>query len=590
VMHGGGGDDERWLPATEAALNAMAVALPEAHVAYGSVLRAMASHLFSAPGDEVESWRLARFLHVLGHSAVKQLAVAEGMGADQQRKQAAEEEAQAKSGAKDKPKKNKDEEEGIEAATGVDAVVQETRAEMARELGERDLLSEESLVGMFGAMVRSVCENASNKYSDSRVRTAGVLALCKLMCVSSVYCEENLQLLFSIMMTAPERAIRSNTVVALGDMAFRWTNLTEPWMSHIFALLRDADAIVRHNTLTVLTHLVLNDMVKVRGQVSEMALCLEDSEHRIQDMARLFFSEFKLKQQGMLIYNLLPDLVGRLSASQVEEGKFRRVIKSVFAFIDKAKQTDGLVDKFCSRFRASDDPRQWRDMAFCLANLNLSDKGVRRLCDDANFKAFADKLHDEDIAGSFLQIVAKAKKLPKAADSKADAAGGGDGKSAADELEEKLDQAMQSEEARAAALAARIASGEVIPEGDEGEEEAPAPAPFAKKATAKKAPAKAKAAKKKKVESEDEESEAEEAGEDEEDEAPARKALAASNRKSGASRPAAKGKPKKIASDDEDEEDEENAENVDTNSKRSSQAAAKPSAASRSRNARVSRA
>lgn len=156
--------------------------------------------------------------------------------------------------------------------------------------------------------------------------------------------------------------IRSNIVVALGDMAFRWTNLTEPWMSHIYALLRDKDTQVRHNTLTVLTHLVLNDMVKVRGQVSEMALCLEDTDERIQDMARLFFGEFKLKQQGMLLYNLLPDMVSRLSTSNVEENKFRRVIKYVFGFIDKAKQTDGLVDKFCQRFRTTDDQRQWRDI------------------------------------------------------------------------------------------------------------------------------------------------------------------------------------------------------------------------------------
>ena len=133
-------------------------------------------------------------------------------------------------------------------------------------------------------------------------------------------------------------------------------------MSHIYALLRDNDTQVRHNTLTVLTHLVLNDMVKVRGQVSEMALCLEDTDERIQSMARLFFGEFKLKQQGALLYNLLPDMVGRLSASSVEENKFRRVIKYIFAFIDKAKQTDGLVDKFCQRFRSTDDPRQWRDI------------------------------------------------------------------------------------------------------------------------------------------------------------------------------------------------------------------------------------
>ncbi len=46
-------------------------------------------------------------------------------------------------------------------------------------------------------------------------------------------------------------AHRSNIVVALGDMAFRWTNLTEPWMAHIYALLRDTNTQVR-DTLMLL--------------------------------------------------------------------------------------------------------------------------------------------------------------------------------------------------------------------------------------------------------------------------------------------------------------------------------------------------
>jgi condensin complex subunit 1 len=309
-----------------------------------------------------------------------------------------------------------------------DAAVQETRAELAREMGERELLSGAGLVGLFGPLLQKICLDTGNKYADSRVRSCAILSLCKLMCVSSPYCEENLQLLFSIMMGAPEPAVRSNIVVALGDMAFRWTNLTEPWMAHIYALLRDDDGQVRTNTLTVLTHLVLNDMVKVRGQISELALCLEDTDERIQDMARLFFSEFRHKQQGMLLYNLLPDMISRLSAGDVEEGKFRRVVRFVFTFVDKARQTDGLVDKLCQRFRATDVPRQWRDVAFCLAQLSYSEKSVRRLLEEANFRAFADKLHDEDIAASLATVVGKAKKLPK----------GTDGKSVADELEARL--------------------------------------------------------------------------------------------------------------------------------------------------------
>ena len=52
---------------------------------------------------------------------------------------------------------------------------------------------------------------------------------------------------------------------------------------------------MRKNTLMVLTHLILNDMVKVKGQISEMATCLEDKEQRIADLAKLFFLELSKK-------------------------------------------------------------------------------------------------------------------------------------------------------------------------------------------------------------------------------------------------------------------------------------------------------
>ena len=53
-----------------------------------------------------------------------------------------------------------------------------------------------------------------------------------------------------------------------------------------FTSLRDSDLRVRKNTLMVLTHLILNDMVKVKGQISEMAVCLEDADPRISDLAK----------------------------------------------------------------------------------------------------------------------------------------------------------------------------------------------------------------------------------------------------------------------------------------------------------------
>ena len=108
------------------------------------------------------------------------------------------------------------------------------------------------------------------------LRGAAVLSMCKLMCVSPQFCDEQLQLLFSVLATpAEDSALRANIAIALGDVAFRFPNLIEPWTTHMYRSLRDPDTRVRKHTLMCLTHLVLNDMIKVRGQISEIALCLE---------------------------------------------------------------------------------------------------------------------------------------------------------------------------------------------------------------------------------------------------------------------------------------------------------------------------
>ena len=59
--------------------------------------------------------------------------------------------------------------------------------------------------------------------------------------------------------------------------------------------LRDESPKVKKNTLQVLTHLILNDMVKVKGQISEMATCIVDCDERISNLAKVFFLELSRK-------------------------------------------------------------------------------------------------------------------------------------------------------------------------------------------------------------------------------------------------------------------------------------------------------
>ena len=70
----------------------------------------------------------------------------------------------------------------------------------------------------------------------------------------------------------------------MGDLNFRFPNLIEPWTPHLYGRLRDDSVIVKKTTLNVLSHLILNDMIKVKSQISDIALCIIDTDTRISDV------------------------------------------------------------------------------------------------------------------------------------------------------------------------------------------------------------------------------------------------------------------------------------------------------------------
>lgn len=98
-------------------------------------------------------------------------------------------------------------------------------------------------------------------------------------------------------------------MIALGDVAVCFSSIFDDNSNELYKGLSDSDLVVKKNTLMVLTHLILNGMIKVKGQLGEMAKCLEDPEPRISDLAKLFFKELSTKDNA--IYNNLPD--GELS-------------------------------------------------------------------------------------------------------------------------------------------------------------------------------------------------------------------------------------------------------------------------------------
>ena len=303
--------DRSWFATAEQALNTLFMLCAEPEEFCTSIVRALCSpERMWQSGGAVSKRGLSRVLFAVGHTAVKQFVYIETVSSKMKKDADAAEKKKA-----EKEKKSDDapgSPRGLDAELGISAAIEEGEVEAVREMAEAEILSRMNLVGRFSSVITSLCgtayrdnkpdgESAALRVSED-VRAVAVLALCKLMAVGAEFCEPNLRLLFTILKKDPSPRIRANIIIALGDLFFRFPNMLEPWSSHFFARLSDHDLTVRKHTLMALTHLILNDMVKVRAQVSDIAMCLEDEEPRMQDLARMFFNELAHKGTNNPIY------------------------------------------------------------------------------------------------------------------------------------------------------------------------------------------------------------------------------------------------------------------------------------------------
>ncbi|XP_028610264.1 condensin complex subunit 1 isoform X4 [Grammomys surdaster] len=306
----------------------------------------------------------------------------------------------------------------------VGATADDTEAELIRSICEKELLDGSQVLAAFVPLLLKVCNNPG-LYRSPELCAAASLALGKFCMISAPFCDSQLRLLFTMLEKSSLPTVRSNLMVATGDLAIRFPNLLDPWTPHLYARLRDPAQQVRRTAGLVMTHLILKDMVKVKGQVSEMAVLLIDPVPQIAALAKNFFNE--LSHKGNAIYNLLPDIISRLSDPEggVEEEPFHTIMKQLLSYITKDKQTESLVEKLCQRFRTARTERQYRDLAYCVSQLPLTERGLHKMLD--NFECFGDKLLDESVFSAFLSVVGKLRRGAKP-----------EGKAIIDEFEQKL--------------------------------------------------------------------------------------------------------------------------------------------------------
>jgi condensin complex subunit 1 len=273
---------------------------------------------------------LSQLLFIVGHVAIKQIVHLELCELDFKRRKAEAE--------KNKPTTETPADKAAkEAADDLDMIggtTEDDFTEAMTHIRERELLyGENSLLANFGPLVSEICSN-NTTYRDHNLQAAATLCLAKLMCVSSEYCETNLPLLITILERSKDPITRSNVVIALGDMAVCFNHLIDENTDFLYRRLNDKDASVKRTCLMTLTFLILAGQVKVKGQLGEMAKCLEDDDKRIADLSRMFFTELSTKDNA--VYNHFVDMFSLLSAEkELEEDALKRIVKFLAGFIEK---------------------------------------------------------------------------------------------------------------------------------------------------------------------------------------------------------------------------------------------------------------
>ncbi|KAL2895885.1 Condensin complex subunit 1 [Bienertia sinuspersici] len=348
--------------------------------------------------NRVKAGKLGRYLFVVSHVAMHQLVYIETCVRKIQ-KQKAKKERQSADGSGSTLDTAKD--KGINAELGV-AASEDAILDSLADKAEREIVSGGS--------------------DEKNLLERGIASSCYACFVS----EANLQLLFTVVESASSETVRSNCTIALGDLAIRFPNLVEPWTEHMYARLRDPSVSVRKNAVLVLSHLILNEMMKVKGYIYEMALRLEDEDERISNLAKLFFTELAKKGSNP-IYNLLPDILGKLSQQNLKRESFCIIMQFLIGSIKKDKQMEGLVEKLCNRFNGVTDSSQWECLAYCLSQLAFTDKGMKKLIE--SFKIYEHALCEDSVMEHFRTIINKGKKFAKT-----------DLKSSIEEFEEKLNK------------------------------------------------------------------------------------------------------------------------------------------------------
>lgn len=96
-------------------------------------------------------------------------------------------------------------------------------------------------------------------------------------------------------------AVRNNVVVVMTDLCVRHPNLIQPYLPTIASCLRDPTVMVRRQTVTLLTRLLKEDYIKLRGALFfRLLMCLVDDDEGVRTLGEFCVLNLLLEKDAGL--------------------------------------------------------------------------------------------------------------------------------------------------------------------------------------------------------------------------------------------------------------------------------------------------
>ena len=321
------------------------------------------------------------------------------------------------SGLSSSSKKKKSVISDIEEVNGGQEAQADYNIGLIHNIIDEDILKK-NLIAMYVPLIVGIAKKSltcSNKEMDKNklLYKVAILSLCKLMCINSKFCSENLDFIFEVIENDNICSdLKLNICIAIGDFINRFPNVFSKYIDKFFMNLHSSNKEVVHYTLIVISHLVLNDMLKLKGEIVDICMLLNTDSDNIKNNVKIFLNEINGKGSNV-IYNMIPQALSKLNTDykNISYDSYKQITKILMSYVDKDKYIEEIANKMINRLKATDELNEWKKTTYILSLMNFnSEKGMLNFLEA--YSEINNKPDDnEDVKENLRNLLLKFKKI-----------------------------------------------------------------------------------------------------------------------------------------------------------------------------------